>query len=104
MNHSENTANAKDNEKKEKPSVTLTGTVEKLIPSPHPSLPEKAQIAVEQAEHMYRELRIENSLRDENGNKVRLKPGAEVDVTIEAEPAATVPQNGGDHKTRHTTS
>jgi len=97
MINSEETANG--NEKKEKPSVTLNGTVEKVIPSPHPSLPEKAQIAVEQAEHMYRELRIENSLRDENGNKVRLKPGAEVDVTIEAEETETVPKNG-DHKGR----
>jgi hypothetical protein len=96
MKNSDKTANP---EKQEKPSVTLTGTVEKVIPSPHPALPEKAQIAVEQAEHMYRELRIENSLRDENGNKVKLKPGAEVDVTIEAD--ATAPKNG-DHKNRQT--
>lgn len=101
MKNSENTAN--ENEKKEKPSVTLTGTVEKLIPSPHPALPEKAQIAVEEAEHMYRELRIENSLRDENGNRVSLKVGAEVDVTIEADATATVPKNGG-HKNRHTSN
>lgn len=101
MKNSEDTAN--ENEKKEKSSVTLTGTVEKVIPSPHPALPEKAQIAVEQAEHMYRELRIENSLRDENGNKVKLKPGAEVDVTIEADSTATVPRNG-DHKHRHTSN
>jgi len=101
MKNSEDTANAK--EKNEKSSVTLTGTVEKLIPSPHPALPEKAQIEVEQAEHMYRELRIENSLRDENGNKVKLKPGAEVDVTIEADSTATVPRNG-DHKNRQTSN
>jgi hypothetical protein len=31
----------------EKPSVTLPGTVEKIIESPHPRVPEKAQIAVE---------------------------------------------------------
>jgi hypothetical protein len=101
MKNFEDTAN--ENDKKEKPSVTLTGTVEKVIPSPHPALPEKAQIAVEQAEHMYRELRIENSLRDENGHKVSLKVGAEVDVTIEADPAATVPNNG-DHKNRQTSN
>jgi hypothetical protein len=83
-----------DNENTEKPSVTLSGTVEKVIPPPHPSLPEKAQIAVEQADHMYRELRIQNSLQDENGNEVRLKPGAEVNVTIEAEPDATMPKGG----------
>ncbi len=80
-------------EKNEKPSVTLSGTVEKVIPPPHPSIPEKAQIAVEEADHMYRELRIENSLEDENGNHVSLKPGAEVNVTIEADSVNTAPQN-----------
>jgi hypothetical protein len=81
------------NGKREKPSVTLTGTVEKVIPPPHPALAEKAQIAVEEADHMYRELRIENKLEDENGKKVRLKPGTEVDVTIEADSDATKPKD-----------
>lgn len=101
MKNSEKIAN--ENGKNEKSSVTLTGTVEKVIPSPHPAVPEKAQIAVEEADHMYRELRIENSLRDEDGNKVSLKPGAEVDVTIEADATATAPRNG-DHKNRQTTN
>jgi hypothetical protein len=73
----------------EKTSTTLPGTVEKIIQSPSPSVPEKAQIAVEGADHLYRELRIENTLTDENGDKVRLKKGAEVEVTIAAEPGAT---------------
>src|ERR1700683_5813492 len=72
----------------DKPSTTLTATVEKIIQSPSPSVPEKAQIAVHGADHLYRELRIENTLTDENGEKVKLKPGAEVEVTIAAEPAA----------------
>src|SRR5450631_1464959 len=42
----------------EQPSVTMPGTVNKIIPSPHPSEPEKAQIAVEGADHRYRDLRI----------------------------------------------
>jgi hypothetical protein len=73
----------------EKPSTTLPGTVEKIIRSPDPSEPEKAQIAIEGAEHLYKEIRIENALTDENGNKVRLKQGAEVEITVEAEPEAT---------------
>jgi hypothetical protein len=73
----------------EKPSTTLPGTVEKIIRSPDPSEPEKAQIAIEGAEHLYKEIRIENVLTDENGNKVRLKQGAEVEITVEAEPEAT---------------
>jgi hypothetical protein len=74
-----------------KPSTTLPAVVEKIIKPASPNEPEKAQIAVEGADHLYRELRIENSLIDENGDKVRLKQGAEVEVTIEAEPQATSP-------------
>ena len=43
--------------------------------------------------HLYRELRIENTLVTADGEKVKLKPGAEVDVTIEAPPEATVKSN-----------
>src|ERR1700686_4336493 len=57
----------------EKPSTTLPGTVEKIIKSPYPSEPEKAQIAIEGADHLYKEIRIENTLKDETGNEVRLK-------------------------------
>lgn len=73
----------------ENPSTTLPGTVEKIIKPPHPSLPEKAQIAVEGADDLYREIRIENALTDEDGNEVRLKQGVQVEVTIEADPADT---------------
>ena len=72
-------------ESNEKPSATLPGTVQKIIKSPYPGEPEKAQIAVEGAEKLYREIRIENTLQDEDGEDVALKPGAQVDVTIEAE-------------------
>ena len=75
-----------------KPSVTLPGTVEKIIPSTHPSEPEKAQIGVEGADDLYREIRVENTLRDENGQQVALKPGAQVDVTIEADVSETRPK------------
>jgi hypothetical protein len=77
----------------EKASTTLPAVVEKIIKSPSPSVPEKAQITVEGADHLYRELRIENTLTDENGDKVRMKQGAEIEVTIAAEPEATVAQD-----------
>jgi uncharacterized protein YfaS (alpha-2-macroglobulin family) len=76
----------------EKPSTTLPATVDKIIKSPSPYEPEKAQITVEGADDLYRELRIENSLTDEDGKKVGLKPGAEVEVTVEADPEATTPK------------
>jgi hypothetical protein len=56
-------------------SVTLPATVEKIIPPFNPDEPEKAQ--------------IENTLTDETGAQVRLKKGAEVEVTVEAPPGAT---------------
>ena len=73
----------------EKPSTTLTGTVEKIIPSPYAGAPEKAQIAVEGADDLYKELRVENTLTTEDGEEVRLKKGAQVEVKIEASPEAT---------------
>ena len=77
----------------EKPSVTLPGKVEKIIPPPHPSEPEKAQIEVEEgADHLYRELRIENELMDKHGKEVKLKKGAKVEVTIEANESETKPK------------
>ena len=72
----------------EQPSATMPGTVEKIIPSPRPSQPEKAQIAVDGADHRYRDLRIENTLTDEHGDDVRLKKGAHVEVTVTAATAA----------------
>lgn len=79
----------------DKPSTTLPATVEKIIKPVYPSDPEKAQIAVEGADHLYREIRIENTLTDENGDKVRLKQGAEVEVTIQADLGATTPKSDG---------
>src|SRR5271168_993600 len=76
----------------EKATVTLPATVEKIIHSIDPDEPDKAQIAVEGAEELYREIRIENTLQDEAGNEVCLKKGAEVEVTIAAETEATAPK------------
>jgi hypothetical protein len=73
-----------------KVSTSLPGKVEKVIQA-HPGSgePEKAQIAVEGADHLYREIRVPNNLTDENGKKVKLKQGAEVEVKIEAEAVMT---------------
>ena len=88
----------KEDSSTEKPAITLTGTVEKIIPPVVPTEPEKAQISVEGADHLYREIRVENTLQDENGKEVKLKKGAQVDVTIEAEPEGTVPKKNTDSK------
>lgn len=75
-----------------KPKTIKPGTVVKVIQSPIPSEPEKAEIAVHDADHLYREIRVENTLEKEDGEKVKLKPGAHVDVIIEADPKETVPK------------
>ena len=77
----------------EKPSTTLPGTVERIIKPLSADDPEKAQIAIEGADDLYREIRIENTLTDQNGDKVRLKPGADVEVTVEAPLEATTPKD-----------
>lgn len=76
-----------------KSKTTRPGTVEKIIKSPYPQEPEKAEIAVEGADHLYREIRIENTLEDEKGRKVKLKVGAQVDVIVEADAKDTVPKS-----------
>jgi len=70
----------------EQPSAIVPGTVEKIIPSPRPSQPEKAQIATDRAGPRSRYLRIENTLTDEHGDTVKLKKGAHAEVTVTAEP------------------
>jgi hypothetical protein len=82
----------------DKASATLPGTVKKVIPPFHPSMPEKAEISLEGADDLYREIRVENTFSDESGNEVSLKPGAQVDVTIEADADATKPKNEPDEK------
>jgi hypothetical protein len=71
--------------------VTLPGTVQKIIPAIGGSEPEKAQISVEGAEALYREIRVDNTMRNEAGDVVSLKLGAEVEVTIEAKSEETTP-------------
>ncbi len=75
----------------ENSSTTLPGTVERIIKPLSGDEPEKAQIAINGADHLYREIRIENTLTDENGDPVRLKQGAEVEVTVEAPRETTTP-------------
>src|SRR4029077_7095699 len=58
----------------EQPSITIPGTVDKIIPSQGPSQPERAQIAVDAADRRHRDhLRIENNFTDEHGDDVKLR-------------------------------
>jgi hypothetical protein len=71
--------------------TTKRGRVKKIVKSPDPSVPEKAEIEVHEADELYKEIRIENALEDEHGKKTKLKEDTNVDITVEAEMKATTP-------------
>ena len=77
-----------------KSKITLTGTVEKIIPPLSPHKPEMAQISLETDQLLYRErVRIENTLTNDAEGKVSLKLGSPVEVTITAEAGCTTVQS-----------
>ena len=58
-------------------------------------MPEKAEIEVKGADDLYREISFDNVLTDNDGDEAHLKEGkegAEVDLTIEADPGDTTKQ------------
>ena len=67
----------------------LRAVVQKVLKPTFPRDKEKVEISVEEGDELYREIRVENSLTGEDGEKVRLKPGAEIDVVLEADSNAT---------------
>ena len=81
---------SKNGKSREKPSTTVPATVQKVIKPYYTHQPEKAQIALDEGEDLYREIRVENSLQDEQGHEVRLKPGVPVEITIAADEEDTV--------------
>ncbi len=84
---------------KKKPKTIKHGRVKKIIKSPDPSVPEKAEVEVHEADELYKEIRIDNELEDEQGKKVKLKQDAPVDVTVEADTNVTTPHS--DEKAKH---
>ena len=80
----------------------MRGTVAKVIKSSHPGQPEKAEIDIHNAEDLYREIRIDNELTDDTGEKASLKQGAEVDVIVEADSGATTKKPSASEKSGRT--
>ena len=78
-----------------KPKIKKSATVRKIIKPFAPDQPEKAEISVHDADDLYKEIRIENTLEDSKGAKVKLKPGAEVEVIVEADAKNTAPKHEG---------
>ena len=76
----------------ERPTVTLPAKVEQVIPPIGPGEPEKVRTSRCRGRRCAvpgEFSRIENTLTDENGDEVRLKEGAEVEVTVEADKTET---------------
>ena len=46
----------------------LVALLGKIIAGVGSTIPDKAQIAVEGADHLFKEIRVENTLQDKNGN------------------------------------
>jgi hypothetical protein len=70
------------------------GVVQKIIKQIEE--PEKAEIRIDGADELYREVRIENKLEKDDGETVKLKQGAPVDVTVEAEDKDTTSKTDKD--------
>lgn len=68
----------------------MRGTVEKIIKPQLPHQREKAEISIEGADDLYREIRIENVVTGDKGDEAQLKPGAEVDIVVEADSSVTI--------------
>jgi hypothetical protein len=68
----------------------MQGTVQKIIKPLQSGEPEKAQIEIDEADVLYKEIRVKNEVSDEAGHKARLKPGAEVQIIVEADSSATI--------------
>jgi len=81
-----------ETEAPQKATITMPGTVEKIVPAIGKNEPEKAQINIDGADELYREVRIDNSLTDGDGKPVSLRKGAEVEVTIKADPDSVKPK------------
>jgi len=77
-----------------KPKTKKKGVVQKIIK--HLNEPEKAEIRIDGADELYREVRIENKLEKDDGEIVKLKQGAPVDVTVEAQDKDTAPKTDQD--------
>lgn len=73
-----------------RPWTTVPGVVSKVIKTGIARQPEKAEISITPADYLFREIRIENALTSPAGDAVALKPGAQVDITFEADPKDTV--------------
>ena len=68
-----------------RPRKTFPAVVQKIVKSVDPDQVEKVEIVIPAADVLFREIRIENTLTDADGQRVALADGAQLDVTFEAD-------------------
>lgn len=76
--------------KQKRPWKKLSGVVQKIFKNVYQSHEGSVEIAIAEAEHLYGEVRIENTFTGADGQPVELKQGAHVDVTFEAAAEDTI--------------
>jgi len=74
----------------DRPWKTVSAVVKKILPTGVARSPEKVEITIDEADYLFREVRLENALTDPSGSVVALKQGARLDLTLEANVADTV--------------
>jgi hypothetical protein len=73
-----------------RPWKTIPAVVTRIVKPIIGDQAEKVEIAVDTADDLFREIRIENTLTDVDGGPVSLTNGARVEITFEAEAKDTV--------------
>jgi DNA repair exonuclease SbcCD nuclease subunit len=66
--------------------------VQKIVKGVYSEQVEKVEIAISEADDLFREIRIENKLTGVDGQPVALTTGAQLDITFEAATNDIVPQ------------
>ena len=83
--------------RRNRPWKTVSGAAQKIIKNIYLNHRDNVEIALAEAEDLFREIRIENTFTAVDGQPVALKQGARVDVTFEANPEDTVKQGADGH-------
>jgi hypothetical protein len=73
-----------------RPWKKVSGTAQKFVRDVSRTRGENVEISIPDAEDLFREIRIDNTFTDIEGQPVALKQGAHVDITFEADAKDTV--------------
>ena len=76
-----------------KPWKSVSAVVQKTVKPIITDQPEKVEIAIPAADHLFREIRIENKFTTTDGGQVSLVTGTKLTVTLEAETTETPTRN-----------